>query len=365
MTGDDDPDDRRTYPWADLGGTPDTALLAHYTALAALRRDVAGADRRRLPRPARRRRRRDGRATAGKTGARPRSSSLNRSGVAQTLDDPGRRLPARRHRSLDATASAARHGAVGRRRRGRGHAAGRVAARVLADRHGRPRRRRRPRPASHVDRRGRRRRSSLAWNAVAGAAGYDVYRSPVIGRRLRQGERRARSAARRSPITGPRRTRRTVLLRRPRARRRRQRERRLERGRRRCRTSTIGWANLQWPPTMTHTISAVNRTDNVYGQVWIDGATSQPGPTPRPARPARLRAGRLEPGRQRRVDVGRRGVQHATPATTTSSSPSLLPEAVGHLRLRLPLLDDRRPRLGLRRPRRARSTATARPTRAR
>ena len=35
LTGDDDPDDRRTYPWADLGGTPDTALLAHYTALAA------------------------------------------------------------------------------------------------------------------------------------------------------------------------------------------------------------------------------------------------------------------------------------------------------------------------------------------
>jgi hypothetical protein len=31
---------------------------------------------------------------------------------------------------------------------------------------------------------------------------------------------------------------------------------------------------------MTHTISAVNRTDNVYGQVWIDGGTSQPGPTP-------------------------------------------------------------------------------------
>ena len=42
----------------------------------------------------------------------------------------------------------------------------------------------------------------------------------------------------------------------------------------------IGWANLQWPPTMTHTISVVNRTDNAYGQVWIDGVTSQPGETP-------------------------------------------------------------------------------------
>lgn len=42
----------------------------------------------------------------------------------------------------------------------------------------------------------------------------------------------------------------------------------------------IGWANLQWPPTITHTISAVDPTDTIYGQVWIDGATSQPGPTP-------------------------------------------------------------------------------------
>ena len=42
----------------------------------------------------------------------------------------------------------------------------------------------------------------------------------------------------------------------------------------------IGWANLQWPPSMTHTISAVDRTDTVYGQVWIDGVTNLPGPTP-------------------------------------------------------------------------------------
>jgi hypothetical protein len=42
----------------------------------------------------------------------------------------------------------------------------------------------------------------------------------------------------------------------------------------------IGWANLQWPPAMTHTISATDRTDTAYGQVWIDGVTSQPGATP-------------------------------------------------------------------------------------
>lgn len=42
----------------------------------------------------------------------------------------------------------------------------------------------------------------------------------------------------------------------------------------------IGWANLQWPPGINHTISAVNRTESIYGQIWIDGVTSQPGATP-------------------------------------------------------------------------------------
>ena len=41
----------------------------------------------------------------------------------------------------------------------------------------------------------------------------------------------------------------------------------------------IGWANLQWPPTISHTISSLNATENAYGQVWIDGLTSLPGPT--------------------------------------------------------------------------------------
>jgi glycosidase len=40
----------------------------------------------------------------------------------------------------------------------------------------------------------------------------------------------------------------------------------------------IGWANLQWPPNIVHTISALAPTENIYGQVWIDGYTSLPGP---------------------------------------------------------------------------------------
>ncbi len=42
----------------------------------------------------------------------------------------------------------------------------------------------------------------------------------------------------------------------------------------------IGWANLQWPPTLTHIVSAVDRTDDVYGQVWINNVTNQPGAAP-------------------------------------------------------------------------------------
>lgn len=42
----------------------------------------------------------------------------------------------------------------------------------------------------------------------------------------------------------------------------------------------IGWANLQWPPSISHTISASTRTPDIYGQVWIDGVTSLPGAAP-------------------------------------------------------------------------------------
>jgi hypothetical protein len=41
----------------------------------------------------------------------------------------------------------------------------------------------------------------------------------------------------------------------------------------------IGWANLQWPPSISHILSAINPTENIYGQVWIDGRTSAPGAT--------------------------------------------------------------------------------------
>jgi glycosidase len=39
VTGGDDPYNRGTYPWADLGGQPDTALLADFKRLIRLRHD--------------------------------------------------------------------------------------------------------------------------------------------------------------------------------------------------------------------------------------------------------------------------------------------------------------------------------------
>jgi glycosidase len=41
----------------------------------------------------------------------------------------------------------------------------------------------------------------------------------------------------------------------------------------------IGWANLQWPPATVHTLSALDPSEPIYGQVWIDGHTDLTGPT--------------------------------------------------------------------------------------
>ncbi len=36
---------------------------------------------------------------------------------------------------------------------------------------------------------------------------------------------------------------------------------------------SAAWYNLQWPPSIAHTISAVQPTENIYGQIYIAGAT--------------------------------------------------------------------------------------------
>ncbi len=42
---------------------------------------------------------------------------------------------------------------------------------------------------------------------------------------------------------------------------------------------TIDWANLQWPLTISHTIG-ITPTEDIYGQVYINGVTDLPGATP-------------------------------------------------------------------------------------
>jgi glycosidase/fibronectin type 3 domain-containing protein len=119
-------------------------------------------------------------------------------------------------------------------------------------------------------------RVDLAWNGVPGAAGYYVYRSPVSGggyARLNDAPLAATTYADETVVNG-----------------------RLyyyvvtavdEAGNESGWSNeaealphlVIGWANLQWPPTIAHTISALNPTENIYGQVWIDGHTNLGGPT--------------------------------------------------------------------------------------
>ena len=41
---------------------------------------------------------------------------------------------------------------------------------------------------------------------------------------------------------------------------------------------STAWYNLQWPPAITHTISAITPTVNIYGQLWINGETGGSGP---------------------------------------------------------------------------------------
>jgi starch binding protein with CBM20 domain len=117
-------------------------------------------------------------------------------------------------------------------------------------------------------------RVSLHWNAVDGAASYGVYRSPVTG----GGYLLAGTASGTSfTDTGVRNAQLEYYV-----------VRAVDTTGNESGVSAevsalphlaIGWANLQWPPTMTHVVSAVNRTETAYGQVWIDGATNQPGPT--------------------------------------------------------------------------------------
>ncbi|MCZ7575230.1 MAG: alpha-amylase family glycosyl hydrolase [Ardenticatenaceae bacterium] len=273
VTGDDDPDDRRTYPWADLGGQPDNSLFQHYATLAQLRRghsSLTDGDFRVLLAD-------DSSGTVAfgrKTGSQAAIVALNRSDQERTLEIPvagylpdGLSLqaiyavgnPASTSIGVSGgTLSVTLHPLSGLLLAGDGDLAPPAAPAGL-----------------HVTEEGNA-QVGLAWNSVAGAAGYNVYRSPLSGGGYEKVNATPQTSTNftDSGLANAR-TYFYVL-------------RALDASGNESAASnevsalphyTIGWANLQWPPTLQHTISAVNRTDPVYGQVWIDGVTNRPGPT--------------------------------------------------------------------------------------
>ncbi len=117
---------------------------------------------------------------------------------------------------------------------------------------------------------------ALAWDAVPGAAGYFVYRSPVSGggyARLNDTPLGDITYMDSTVVNG--RLYYYVVTAVDGAGNESERSNEAEA----LPHLVIGWANLQWPPSIVHTISALNPTENIYGQVWIDSHTPSPGPT--------------------------------------------------------------------------------------
>ncbi len=274
VTGADDPGDRRTYPWTGKDGSRDENLLKHYQTLAELRSDTPAltqGDFRVLLADDTA----DTVAYGRKTGAQAALTVINRSTQPQTVTIPvNGYLP-------DGITLKALYG-VGNNGSPKVTVANGnlvvnlnpMSAWLLGT--GKIDLTPTLQPGNlHVTNEGDG-QVSIAWDSVKGAAGYNVYRSPLSG----GGYVRVNS----TPLTGTSFT---------------------DSGLRNAQTVyyvvraldhkgnesspsnevsalphyTIGWANLQWPPTLNHTISTINRTDNIYGQVWIDGVTNQPGQT--------------------------------------------------------------------------------------
>jgi glycosidase/fibronectin type 3 domain-containing protein len=275
MTGADDPDDRRTYPWADLGGNPDMSMFKHYQTLASLRSQIpaltSGDMRVLLTDDA------NGVVAYGRaTTSQAAITVINRSTITQTLSIPvagylpnGATMQVRYGVNNASTGSATVN--TGALSITLGPLSGMLLASGQIDLQP---------PAAptglKVTNEGNA-QASLAWKPVSGAAGYNVYRSPLSGGGYVKVNSSLVSGAGFTD-TGLRNAQSYFYI-----------VRAVDSAGNESKPSnevnalphyTINWSNLQWPPRIDHTISVTNRTDNIYGQVWIDGVTNQPGATP-------------------------------------------------------------------------------------
>jgi glycosidase len=265
VTGDDDPDDRRTYPWTDLGGSPDTALFAHYQALAALRESVpaltAGDFRALLADDAA-----DVAAYGRLAGSSAAIVAVNRSAGPQEVDIPLAGY------IRDGVAFTDRYGTGG----GATSAGGELVVTVPAlgglvlvvnsgqDLSG-------PAAPMNLIATAGNATVDLAWTAAAGAAGYNVYRSPVTaggyawigttagttftdstvenGQRYYFVVRGLDAAGNEGPASNEAAA---------------------------TPSFPIGYAVLQWPPTIE--ITRGQTTPTIYGQVYVAGLTDSGAP---------------------------------------------------------------------------------------
>ncbi len=269
MTGDDDPDDRRTFPWTGggrFGNGGDNAMLAHYTQLTTLRNGnpvfrqgeltflLADDANRTL-------------AYLMRTGNAAAVVAINRNETAQTLVIDAEGLLPDAVRLTDALATvpgviSAANGTITLQLPA-------LSAAILMPRSGQdlvaP-----AAPAGLTAEAGNG-QAALDWNGVSGGAAYRVYRSPVSGGGY---EFVAETAATEYVDTA------------------------VANGRLYYYVVTavdaagnegaysneasavpfypIGYTVLQWPPTLNHVISA-SGTDTVYGRVYVAGVTDAGG----------------------------------------------------------------------------------------
>lgn len=274
MTGNDDPDDRRAYPWLDAGGSPSMSTLVHYQALGLLRKLnpalVKGDFKMLLADDAA-----ETLAYGRKTTAQGAIVVVNRGAVARSVTVPlAGYVPdgvkfynVYNVANTGLSSTTVSGGAITVNLAPR-------SARLLVT--GKVDLLPPDAPGNLMVVEGNA-SLDLSWNAVSGAAGYNLYRSPLSGGgwvKLNAGPLTVTNYAN----TGLENNRLAYYV-----------VTALDSAGNESAFSveasglphpTIGWANLQWPPSMNHTLSATTRTDTAYGQVWIDGLTNLPGPTP-------------------------------------------------------------------------------------